>query len=392
MEKRNKKNKQRGNGEGTLYFSESLNCYVGQYFDLSGKRQTMKQKKNEKTSDFKKRFNNKIASINQGTYIAKSNETCIDILKKYVEQKHLDGITSDRTYIRDLETVKQVEKTCANWVNKPVQKVTIEDIEKSKINIRSYSKNTIDKIWRFIDTIFKDSVSRKKILFNPMMSEILTKPISFKETKKVEALSISEEQLLKKILLSAPNKQYNQIIELQLLTGARIGEILALSRDCIDLENNSLTIYRTLTRDKNDKVILGKHTKTYNKNTGIDKGKRTIPMTPEVRKLIEEILSNKITNIYNLLFWDYSKNRLISDGMINSYLDRINVIDKKHTITDRLSSHRLRHTFVTRCQEKGISYSVIQALVGHVEGSSVTNDVYTTVNYEFMKQEIEKII
>lgn len=392
MEKRNKRNKEKGNGEGTLYFSETLNCYVGQYFDLSGKRQTMKQKKHEKSSDFKKRFNNTIASINQGTYIAKSNQTCLDVLKQYVEQKHIDGITSDRTYIRDLETIKQIEKTCANWINKPVQKVTAEDIEKSKTNIRKYSKNTIDKIWRFIGTIFRVSVSRRKIMFNPMTDETLTKPVSLKKQKKVEALSVAEEQLLKKVLASAPNKQYNQIIELQLLIGARIGEVLALTKDCVDLENNSLTIYRTLTRNKNDKVILGEHTKTYNKKTGIDKGKRTIPMSTEVRKLIEKILSSKVTNIYNLLFWDFNKNRIISDGMINSYLDRINVIDKEHTITDRLSTHRLRHTFVTRCQEKGMPLPVIQAFVGHVEGSSITNDVYTSVDFEFMKQELKKII
>lgn len=51
----------------------------------------------------------------------------------------------------------------------------------------------------------------------------------------------------------------------------------------------------------------------------------------------------------------------------------------------------LRHTFVTRCQEKGMSLIVVQSLVGHVKGSNITNDVYTSVSFDFMKQKLEKI-
>ena len=34
---------------------------------------------------------------------------------------------------------------------------------------------------------------------------------------------------------------------------------------------------------------------------------------------------------------------------------------------------------------------VLQSLVGHVEGSNITNDIYTSVSIDFMKQELEKI-
>ena len=48
----------------------------------------------------------------------------------------------------------------------------------------------------------------------------------------------------------------------------------------------------------------------------------------------------------------------------------------------------MRHT---RCQEKSIALVVIQAMVGHIEGSSITSDTYTSVSLDFMKQEIKKI-
>jgi integrase len=377
---------------GTIYFSQALNCYVAQYHEPSGKRKTLKQKKNEKVGEFKSRFNKIITDINQGSYIEKSFDTCLSIIKNYVEQKHDDGITSDRTYIRDLGTINQLETSCNNWINKPIQKVSAFDIEQSKKSIREYANNTIDKIWRFINVIFKIGISRRKIIYNPMDDETLAKPISKKANKQVEALTQEEESKLLEVLSKSPNKQYNNIILLQLYTGARIGEILALSKDCINLKNNSITIYRTITRDKNDKVILGQHTKTYCKKTGLDKGRRCFPMQPKVRKLIEEILANKITNIHNLLFWDYSKNRIITDGMINSYLSRINKISPNKSITDALSTHRLRHTFITRCQEKNLSLAVIQSLVGHVQGSTITNDTYTSVSLNFIQQELEKMI
>ena len=75
-------------------------------------------------------------------------------------------------------------------------------------------------------------------------------------------------------------------------------------------------------------------------------------------------------------------------GEINCYLKRLNT---KYKITDSIHTHVLRHTFVTRCQENGIPLIVIQSLVGHVEGSTLTNDTYTHVSLEFMQDELNKI-
>lgn len=390
---RNQKNKEKGNGEGTIYVSSRTGLLVGQYC-YNRKRKSVYQRKNEKPSEFKKRFNKIITDINSGTHIEKSKDTCLSIIENYVKQKHIDGITSDRSYLRDLDTVEQLRKTCNNWINKYVSDVRPEDIEDSKNNIRKYSNNTIDKIWSAINNIFRIAVARRKILFNPMLDEKLTKPISIKETIPVEALSKKEEEKLIKILEKS-NHKYKNIILLQLYTGARIGEILALSKDCINLEENTITISRTVTRtyeEINNKLkekrILGSHTKTYNKRTGIDKGKRTFPMNTKVRKIIKDVLSKNIESLNNLLFWDYKTGNVISDSSINSYLSRLN---EKEKITDKLHTHRLRHTFITRCQEEGIPLVVIQSLVGHIEGSSITSNVYTSVSLDFMKSELKKI-
>ena len=354
---------------------------------LLGKRKTLKQKKNEKVSDFKKRFNNINSSINQGTYIEKSNDLCIDLIINLVDQRYEDGLISPRSYKRNKDTVNQIKKTCANFINKPIQKVTISDIQKSKKAIREYSNSVIDKIWAMLYKMFKIAVSRRIIMFNIMDDETLSKPISVKEKRQTKALTLEEQIKLEKVLKSNPC-MYNDILLLQLYLGARIGEVLAISKNCISLKENTLTIDKTITRDENDKVILGEHTKTYVRKFAIDKGKRTIPMTPQVLEIIKKYINNKITNIHGLLFWDYKDNKFVTDGEINCYLKRLNT---KYKITDSIHTHVLRHTFVTRCQENGMPLIVIQSLVGHVEGSTLTNDTYTHVSLEFMQDELNKI-
>lgn len=380
--KRNQRNKEKGNGEGTLYVNSKTGLLIGQYC-YNGKRKSVYQKKNEKTSDFKKRFNKILAEVNEGIYIEKNNESFSSILKNHIDQKYKDGITSDRGYKRDLDTFKSIEKTCSDFINKPIQKVTLNDINLAKESIKTYSKSTIDKIWRLINKTFKIAISRRLIVFNIMDDEDLKKPTSKKAINHVEALTIDEENKLIDILNSEEkNHKYRNILLLQLNTGMRIGEVLALSRDCIDLKNNTLTVYRTLTRDLNEKVIMGKTTKT-----GED-GVRTFPMTDTVQKIINEILKNKICNIYNLLFWDYTKSSFITPFQIDSYLSRLN---KKYKIANNISSHVLRHTFITRCVENGMFIKAIQKIVGHKPNSSITVDIYTSVSNDFVLKELEKI-
>lgn len=390
MERRNKKTKSVGNGEGSLYFSEKLNCYVYQYY-YDGKRKTLKQKKGEQAKEFKDRVVDLKVKLGNGTYIEKRKDTFLSICEKHIKQKHDDGLVSDRTYTRDLATLELIKKCCSNFVNKPMQKITVENIQESKKEMRNYSNSTIDKMWILINKTFKIAFSRRLISFNIMLDESLAKPISSKEDKKIEALTVEEEKKLIDVLNNQErNHKYRDIILLQLYTGMRIGEVLALSKDCIDLDNNTITVYRTLTRDTKDNIVIGKHTKTFVRTANVDKGRRTFPMTQQVRNLIIKILNSKNKNIYNLIFWDYQTSTFISYNELNAWLRRIN--EKYHICSDNLHTHRLRHTFVTRCIEKGISLSVIQEIVGHVQSSSITLDTYTSISNDFIEQELKKLI
>ncbi len=303
--------KKRGNGEGSITFHKASNRYMAQYTTTDGQRKTMYQKKNENLTEFKKRFTKTINDINQGTYIEKIGKTYIEVLKEYVRNKYDTNKVSARTHIRDLETVKQIESTCKTIVNIPIQKITVSHIRQVLPNITIYSNNTIDKIYSLMNKTFKIAVSDRIISFNPMDNEGITKPKSNIPNKEIEALTLQEH----KKLVEALNKQehkYKNIILLQLYTEMRIGEVLALTNKDIDYRNNTITISRTLTRDKNDKVIMGDTTKTLN-------SRRTILIDDKVKEILKQVQKSQITNINGLIFYDNVKNTYITPIEINCY-------------------------------------------------------------------------
>lgn len=395
MGKRNTRTKTRGNGEGTIYYSEALHCWVAQYLSPSGKRKTMKQKKNEKISDFKKRFNDIISQKNNGTYIENSKETVVSIAKQYIEQKHKNGVTSGRSYKRELETLNQIKKTCANFCNLPIQKVTIQHIEDAKKNIKKYANNVIDKIWSMLGKTFAIacSPSRKILIFNIMQDINLAKPISEKTKKPIKALTLDEYNKLTKILDNQEkNHPYRNIIKMQCISGMRIGEVLARSFNDFDKTNNSFNVHNTLTQDENYNYYIGEHTKTYNKKEQIDKGQRYLPLNTSLFSSIIDIIKEendkKLTNIYNLLFWDYENNFFITPSEINNWLSRLN--NKYKISPNGLSTHRLRHYAITYWGILGVPLPIIQYLAGHVDGSKITKDTYINVSFDFVDSELKK--
>lgn len=384
------KKKSKGNGEGTIYISSKTGLYVGQYV-IDGKRKSVYQKKNEKAGDFKARFNKIIASINDGTYIGKSTETLETIIERHIEQKNKDGITSNNSYKRDKETLEQIKKCCADFIYKPIQKVTLYDIEKSKENLKQYKKSGIDRAWRLLFKGFRiaSSPSKRLIPYNIMDDEELKKPISIKTTEKVKPLTVAEEKRLNEILDNEERKHpYRNIVKLELLTAMRIGEVLARSTYNINKENKKLLVNNTLTEDIDGTVILGEHTKTYNKTTGIDEGIRNFPISNEIDEIINEQTKQKITNIYGLLFWNYEDNTFITPKEVNAWLRRINA---KYKISKTLHNHKLRHTRITRWKEAGLDMKAIQYLAGHVEGSEITDRVYIDVSEDFAFEQLEKV-
>lgn len=367
----------RGNGEGTIYYSEKLNKWVGQF--TAGRKADGKLNRKSIYGNTRKEVKEKItkalAEIQTNTYIEKNDITLSDLASEIIEDKKKSNEVNANTYKRLTYTLSYIKKE--NIGNMPIQKITAKDVKDFLNSKTSYSNSVLQKIFQLLGQTFRRAVDRNYISRNPMLAEEVKRPKSDKKDREVIPLSVEEEKKLINAL-SCENKEYKNVILLMLFSGLRIGEVLSIKCSNIDLKEHNLYINKTLTRDIYDKTILGETTKTHN-------SKRIITITNNIEKILINAMKNIYENEDDFLFFD--EKGIITPSEVNSYLIRLN---KRYNIAKELHNHMLRHTYATRCIESGMSVKVLQKKLGHAKIETTLN-TYASVLARFEGQEDDKL-
>lgn len=375
-----KKKRRRGNGEGTIFEDKKNKRWVGQYVSgISSDGKAIRKSVYGKTQkEVLNKLNEIKYKINNDIYVEKNGIELVKIMEDIREEKLASNTISGGQYARLKWTINKIRNSKVG--NMKVQDIKKDDIQEFLNSLKDLSDSYIKKIYEQFVQAYRRAEIKKYVTYNPMYEVI--KPKSNKETKVVEALEINVQKAFTEYLnkVSIEEQPYKNIFLIQMYMGLRIGEVLALSKENIDLKKKVLYVKRTLTNDKEFAIILGNKTKTYS-------GNRTLPIPEFLTPIFEEQLKYTNENLHNLIFTN--NDSYIRTSAINEELKRIFKEELKVNSKD-ISTHCLRHTYGTRCIEAGMTAVVLQRLMGHKD-VSVTLNTYTSVFNKFKEDELEKV-
>lgn len=378
------KKTRRGNGEGSIWHDTKRDRWAGQY-TANGKRKTVYGKSRQEVLE---KLQKQLVNIKENKYIDKSKLTIQNVMDIMLDEIEKANIIKDNSLLRKKKAGEIISKMYI--ANLPLQEVNATQINDCLLELVNYSNSYISKIYMLLGNIFNKAMLMGIIDTNPFnIKGNIIKPRSKKEDRKIDALSVEEEQAFRQQLEKKAYK-YRDVFYILLETGMRIGEVLALKRSDIDFENNIIHVRRTLTKDKNDKIILGDKTKTY-------AGMRDVPLSNFLKSVLRQNMN------FDLLFLQPNGN-FIPPTTINSHFKRIakdaHIRECKHPINrngriinlnySNVNTHMLRHTYATRCIEAGISPVVLQRILGHRDIQTTLN-TYTSVFNKFKDTEVEKL-
>lgn len=265
-----------------------------------------------------------------------------DFLKMFLDAKHIEGC-SDRTLQYYRVTVEHLLKS----TNTEVRKITTEEIRSYLADYQNRSKCsnvTIDNIRRNISSFFSWLEEEDYILKSPM------KRIHKIKTKTVVKNVITDEGI-EKLRDSCSEIRDLAMIDLLYSTGIRVGELVNLNVDDIDLEGRECVVYGK--GDKERRVYFDAKSKVH---------------------LKQYIDSRNDDNPALFVTLDAPHNRLKISGVeirLRNLGRRLNL--------ERIHPHKFRRSMATRAIDKGMPIEQVQKILGH-------SQIDTTMQYAMVNQ------
>lgn len=293
----------------------------------------------------------------------------VDVLKiRYLMDFEMNYI-SEAGYGRNLDSLKIIEKSAISTV--PINKLEKRHIEGFLKTITKYSNSVIEKVFQQLRLAFDVAYDKGIIEKNIMQSRDIRRPKSSKPDRKVRGLTMEEQRILIDALNAKKThhdrNDYHLQLFIEMYSGLRMGEINALRKKDIDLENNVVHVRSTISRGIDFKPYIKDTTKTY-------AGLRDVPISKKLKPYLVEAVNRYHSNPEGLLFYDHITDTIITTNQVNSFFQRV----CENAGLPKLGQHALRHTFATRCIESGIPAVVLKTWLGHKD-IHVTLDTYTDV-------------
>ena len=196
------------------------------------------------------------------------------------------------------------------------------------------------------------------------------------QEKTIECFSIAEQkQIERAVLNSSKDKLFGILI--CLYTGLRIGELLALTWEDVDLKKGIISVNKSC---YDVKGVDGKYTRVED-TPKTASSRRMIPLPKQLIPYLKDIKKKSFSSY------------VISSGgkfvSVRSYQETFNLLLKKLKIKHR-GFHSLRHTFATRALECGMDVKTLSEILGH-KSTVVTLNRYVHSMFDHKKDMMNRL-
>lgn len=251
-------------------------------------------------------------------------------------------------------------------INKKAKDVTKRDLD---ILILEWKRNdfknkTINDIIGFLRSVFNYGIVNKWVSNNPA-KDVKKLP---KVTREIKYLTSEQMKEFEEIIQTFPIERYVPLL-VDMYSGMRISELLALEWSDIDIKNNTIAVNKQFYKGSLST------TKTYRSTRKI-----TVPDFV-IKKLLELKLSQKVTS--NIVFCGDSGGYISQDKFVANWFKKA----MRLMGLEDYNFHCLRHTYATYLLSNGVPLKFVQEQLGHSTPQTtlnVYNHVMPNVNSEAM--------
>ena len=192
---------------------------------------------------------------------------------------------------------------------------------------------------------------------------------------KREEMKILSREAMQRLLIQAKEENYYELFLLEFATGLRLGELMGLQWDDLDLTTGELRINKQVSIVGSELVVNEPKTKA---------AVRTLLLPPSVLKVMRAYRT-KVESRW--LFPSPKKEDLpLRPSVVHHRLHRL--LD--HAGCERVRFHDLRHTFATNALAHGMDVKTLSTILGHVS-SATTLNTYSHVTDEMRQRAAVKI-
>ncbi|WPX08230.1 tyrosine-type recombinase/integrase [Anaerocellum danielii] len=375
------KTKKRGNNEGSIYKRKD-GLWCGQI--TIGRDENGRQKRQYFYGRTRQEVAEKIAKalndIATGVYVDPAKLTLKDWLNTWLWEYKKQTLRPST--FQDYEGIinNHIVPSVGNYKLKDLRPEHLQALYNSKCE-SGLSYSTIKHIHVILHSALDQALKNGLVVRN--VSEATTLPKA-KDKKEIRVLSLEEQ---KRFIAALEGERLRPAFLLALASGVRLGELLALKWDCVNLKEGTITVKRSLKRIKTYDKNLPTKTMLAFQEPKTASGIRTIPIPPAI---VEELKEHRKRQLEEKLKAGnlYEDNNLVFATELGTPIEPRNFLRTFYRIIKRanldVNFHALRHTYATRLLEANEHPKVVQELLGH-------KDISTTLNiYSHVMPEIKK--